>query len=79
MRSIKLKILNFATLSAYQIQASSQVGMGQGRNYTGTPGDFVPEMQKRALEKRRKKSTPENCHRLQCKSLFNVADLVNGM
>ena len=22
---------------------------------------------------------PENCHRLQCKSLLNVADLVNGM
>ena len=31
---------------------------------------FAPEMQKRA---------PENCHRLQCKSLFNVAELVNGM
>ena len=42
----------------------------QGKNYTGAPGDFAPEMQKRA---------PENCHRLQCKSLFNVADLVNGM
>ena len=26
-----------------------------------------------------KKRAPKNCHRLQCKSLFNVADLVNGM
>ena len=26
-----------------------------------------------------KNKSPENCHRLQCKSLFNVADLVNGM
>ena len=40
------------------------------KNYTGVLGDFAPEMQKRALE---------NCHRLQCKSLFNVAGLVNGM
>ena len=31
----------------------------------------------RALEN--KKRTPENRHRLQCKSLPNVADLVNGM
>ena len=35
-------------------------------------------MQKRALEKKKKRA-PENHHRLQCKSLFNVADLVNGM
>ena len=43
----------------------------------GALGDFAPEMQKkRALEN--KKRDPENCHRLQCKSLFNVADLVNG-
>ena len=41
-----------------------------GKKYTGAPGDFTPEMQKRA---------PENCHRLQGKSLFIVADLVNGM
>ena len=34
-------------------------------------------MQKRALENQ--KRAPENCYRLQCKSLFNVADLVNGM
>ena len=34
-------------------------------------------MQKRALEN--KKRSPENCHGLQCKSLFKVADLVNGM
>ena len=33
---------------------------------------------KRALEKKKKRA-PENCHRLQCKSLFNVADLVSGM
>ena len=26
-----------------------------------------------------KKRAPENCHSLQCKSLLNVADLVNGM
>ena len=25
------------------------------------------------------KIAPENCHRLQCKGLFNIADLVNGM
>ena len=49
----------------------------QGKNYTGAPGDFAPEMQKRALEI--KKRAPVICHRLQCKSLFNVADLVNGM
>ena len=37
-----------------------------------TPGSrrFPPEMQKRA---------PKNCHSLQRKSLFNVADLANGM
>ena len=28
---------------------------------------------------KKKKRAPENGHRLQCKSLFNVADLVNGM
>ena len=47
------------------------------KNYTGAPGDFAPEMHKRALKNQ--KRTPENCHRLQCKNLFNVADLVNGM
>ena len=50
---------------------------GGGGNYTGALGDFAPEMQKRALKNQ--KRAPENCHRLQCKSLFNVADLVNGM
>ena len=49
----------------------------QGKNYTGAPGDFALEMQKRAP--RKKKRAPENCHRLQCRSLFNVADLVNGI
>ena len=49
----------------------------QGGKYTGAPGDFAPEMQKRALKI--KKRAPENCHRLQCKSLFNIADLVNGI
>ena len=44
--------------------------MQAAKNYTGAPGDFAPEMQKRA---------PENRHRLQCKGLFNVADLANGM
>ena len=44
------------------------------------PGDFAPEMQKKKEPwKKKKKIAPENCHRLQCKSLFNVADLVNGM
>ena len=38
---------------------------------------FRPQNAKRALEN--KKRAPENCNRLQCKSLFNVADLVNGM
>ena len=45
----------------------------QGKNYTGAPGDFAPE----SLENH--KRAPENHHRLQCKSLFNVAELVNGM
>ena len=44
-----------------------------GIKYTGALCDFAPEMQKRALKN--KKRAPENCHRLQCKSLFNVADL----
>ena len=43
----------------------------------GALGDFAPKMQKRALKNT--KRAPENCHRLQCKSLLNVADLVNGM
>ena len=45
----------------------------QGKNYTGPPGDFAPEMYKRAHKNQN--IAPENCHRLQCKSLFNVADL----
>ena len=48
-----------------------------GKTYTGALGDFAPEMQKRALENQKRAS--ENRHRLQCNSLFNVADLVNGM
>ena len=55
----------------------AQVHHVPGKKYTGAPGDFAPEMQKRALEN--PKRAPENCHRLQCKSLFNVANLVNGM
>ena len=47
------------------------------KKYTGALGDFTPEMQTRALENQTR--APENRHRLQCKSLFNVADLVNGM
>ena len=43
----------------------------------GASGDFALEMQKRALEN--KKRAPENRHRRRCKTLFNVADLVNGM
>ena len=46
-------------------------------NYMGALGDFVPRNAKKALENQTR--APENCHRLQCKSLFNVADLVNGM
>ena len=65
--------------------ASQQVGdagtspilLKAGKTLHGGSGQFRPEMQKRALEN--KKEPPENCHRLQCKSLFNVADLVNGM
>ena len=49
----------------------------QGKRYTGAQGDFAPKMQKRALKK--KKIPPENRHRLQCKSLFNVPELVSGM
>ena len=52
-------------------------GVQQGKNYMGAPGDFAPEMQKRALENQTR--APENCHRLQCKGLFIVADLDNGM
>ena len=37
-----------------------------------------PKCKKEPSEKRGKRAL-ENCHRLQCKSLFNVADLVNGM
>ena len=44
----------------------------QGGKYTGALGDFAPEMQKRALENQER--APENHHRLQGKSLFNVAD-----
>ena len=40
---------------------------------------FRPQMQKKPQKTRKQKRAPENCHRLQCKSLFNVADLVNGM
>ena len=47
----------------------------QGGIYTRAPGDFAPKMQKRALEN--EKRAPEIW--LQWKSLFNVADLVNGM
>ena len=36
----------------------------QGKNYPGAPGDFAPEVQKRALEN--KKGASENYHRLQC-------------
>ena len=53
------------------------IAPSQDKIYMGSPGDFAPEMHKRALENQ--KRAPENCHRLQCKSLFNVADLVNGM
>ena len=45
-----------------------------GKKLHGAPGTNT---KKRALENQ--KRAPENCHRLQCKSLFNDADLVNGM
>ena len=52
--------------------------------FLSSPGRSLPKYKKRAqIEKIKKraleKRAPENCHRLQCKSLFNVADLVNGM
>ena len=53
------------------MELSKSMGAEQGGNYTGALGDFAPEMPP-------KKAT-ENCHRLQYKSLFNVADLVKGM
>ena len=59
------------------VNCDISVHVCQGENYTGAPGDLAPEMQKRALENQ--KRAPESCHRLQCKSLFNVADSVNGM
>ena len=46
--------------------------------YTGAPGNFATDMQKKEPSKIKKRAS-ENRHRLQCKSLFNVADLVNGM
>ena len=51
--------------------------MTPGKNIHGGSGWFRPRNAKRALENQ--KRPPENCHRLQCKSLFNVANLVNGM
>ena len=45
--------------------------------YTGAPGDFTPEMHKRALENQNR--APENSHRLQCKGLSNIGDLGSGM
>ena len=46
--------------------------------YMGALGDFTPEMLQKEPSKI-KKEPLKNRHRLQCKSLFNVADLVNGM
>ena len=43
----------------------------------GGSGDFAPGNAKEPSENQ--KRAPENCHRLQFNSLFNVADLVNGM
>ena len=48
----------------------------QGKNYMGS-GRFYPRNAKK--EPSKIKRAPENCHRLQCKSLLNVADLVIGM
>ena len=42
-----------------------------GEKLHGTPDDFAPKMQQ--------KKAPENCHRLQCKMLLNVAVLVNAI
>ena len=50
---------------------------GRGKNYTGAPGDFAPEMLKRALEN--KKEPLKIAIDYHVKALFNVADLVNGM
>ena len=49
----------------------------QGKQYTWALGNFAPKMLKRALKN--KKEPLKIVHRLQCKSLFKVADLVNGM
>ena len=43
----------------------------------GGSRQFCHRNAKRALENQ--KRAPENCHRLQCKGLFNFAELVNGM
>ena len=48
-----------------------------GKNYKGAPGDFAPEMQKRALKN--KKEPLKIAIDCNVKSLFNVADLVNWM
>ena len=59
-----------AGLKAWQVCIICRRAQPGEKLHRGSAGRFSPEMQKRA---------PENCNRLQCKSLFNVADLVNGM
>ena len=50
----------------------------QGKNYKGAPGDIATRNAKTSLSKI-KKEPPKIAIGLQCKSLFNVADLVNEM
>ena len=52
-----------------------------GKKLHGGSGRFRPPKCKKVRTLKNKKRAPKNCHRLQCKtkSLFNVADLVNGM
>ena len=61
----KFQVINII----WSLGRSTRTG-GHGKIYTRAPGNFAPKMQKRALK---------NKKRLQCKSLFNVADLVIGM
>ena len=51
---------------------------GEIHVYTEAPGDFAPEMQKRALEKRKKEPLKIT---IDCnvKPVPYIADLVNGM
>ena len=59
------------------VSSGVQNTLGSGKNLQGGSGRFRPRNAKKSPWEEKK--SPESCHRLQCTSLFNVADLVNGM